>query len=165
MTEATFTGSGIIETAVTSAVAGGIGSFFAPASAAAVGGVWNVMGACALGGVIVSPFAGILVGITGLSAVASFANNNYGLSAILGTLTVAEMVGASLLAAEVGSALLGISAAPVFTCSLIGSAILAIPTVGLAVVALIGLAGLASALTYQSISGCDSDMSASMSMF
>ena len=125
--------NGMLETALSSAAAGGLGTLFAPASAAAAGGALNVMGACAIGGIIVAPFAGLIVGLTGVAAAASLANKHYGLAALLGTLTVAEILAASLLAAEIGSAILGISAAPVFICSLVGSAVMAMP-------ALLGLA-------------------------
>jgi hypothetical protein len=129
-------GGGIVGVAVTAAITGGVGSFFAPASAAAAGGTLNVMAACAIGGVIMSIPAGVFVGLTGFAAIAAFATDNKLLGLGLGALTVAELVGASLLAAEIGAACLGVAAHPVFVCSLVGSLALATPilVVGLAVV-------------------------------
>ncbi|MCH9690244.1 MAG: hypothetical protein K0U24_00145 [Gammaproteobacteria bacterium] len=124
-----------------SAIAGGIGCFFAPASATAAGGVLNVMGACAIGGAIAAPFAGILSGIVGIATLTSagFTGNKYVIAAAFGALTAADLFMSSLLAAEIGAAILGIPAHPVFICSLVGSAAVGIPTFLIALAVIVGV--------------------------
>ena len=132
----------LINKATSSAIAGGIGCFFAPASSAAAGGVLNVMGACAIGGAISAPFVGILSGIAGIATLASgsLTQNKYAVAVAFGAFTAADLFISSLLAAEIGAAILSIPAHPVFICSLIGSAAIAIPTFLIALAVIIGVA-------------------------
>ncbi|MCH9756052.1 MAG: hypothetical protein K0U37_02520 [Gammaproteobacteria bacterium] len=137
-----------LKNAFSSACTGGVGAFFVPASTAAAGGLLNVMGACAIGGAVVAPFAGILTSVTGISALANshFKKRNYGLAAFFGALTAAELLIAALIAAEIGAAALGIPAYPVFICSLVGSAVITASTFLLSVGVIFGLACIYSAI-------------------
>ena len=140
---------GIAKTAISSAIVGGVGTLFAPASAAAAGGALNVMGACAIGGVVVAPFSGILAGITGIAALSTsaLAKNSYAIAAICGAFTLAELLVSALISAEIGAAVLGISAHPVFVCSLVGAAAIGAPAFLLGLAVILGLACIFNALT------------------
>ncbi|MDF1677371.1 MAG: hypothetical protein P1U32_01590 [Legionellaceae bacterium] len=122
----------IVKTSLVSTAVGGIGGLFAPAAANAAGGLLNVMGACAIGGAIVYPFASILLTLTGINAF----KKKYPSSAVYNALTGLELFVSALLAAEIGAAVLGIPAHPVFICSLVGAVSLLALTfvVGLAVI-------------------------------
>jgi hypothetical protein len=107
-----------ISGAVGGIAVGGIGSFFAPASAVAAGGALSVMGACVVGGAAISLFgAGALVKET---VKAAWYEDDYVSSMGLFSLAAAELFAIGLLEAGVGASVLGVSFHPVFVCVLLG---------------------------------------------
>ena len=121
---------GLLSGIVGATVTGAVGSFVAPASAAAAGGVWNVMGACALGSVVAAP-VGLLIAVPLL---VGFASENPVIKAACGILLVVDFLAATLGYAAIGAACIGVAAHPVFVCSMIGG--LALFAIGLLVTAL-----------------------------
>lgn len=107
-----------ISGAVGGIAVGGVGSFFAPASAVAAGGTLGVMGACVVGGAAVGFFgAGALVKET---AHAAWYEDDYVSSMGLFSLAAAELFAIGVAEAAVGASVLGVSFYPVFVCVLLG---------------------------------------------
>lgn len=109
-------------TLVGSAVAGGVGCFFAPASALAVGGMGYVVGACALGSLITCVPAGLVMMVP--TWIFNWGVNTDSLLLMgLGVMTaLAVAVTTVCLSAKIGATLLGLSAQPLLVCSLAGLA-------------------------------------------
>lgn len=111
---------------VKNSVATAVACFFSPASAAAAGGVMNVVGANAIGCVLapLTIIPPLLIAATTFCMSSVSMNGNYILSAILAIAVAAELVLYLLLAAHIGAAILGVAASPVFTCGLISAIVL-----------------------------------------
>lgn len=107
---------------VETAIAGAVGVFFAPASAAAAGGAFNVIGAYAVGQAIMSLIVipSFIVGLTTFGMTQAFTSGSYILSALAALVLAAEVGLTILLAAHIGASILGVAAGPVFVCALIG---------------------------------------------
>ncbi len=94
------------------------GCFFAPATAAAAGGVLHVMGALVIGTVALTSIAVILSVplLTGITK--GLRSENHALAANVLEVTVA--FGCLLLAATIGAAALGVAPYPVLVCTMVG---------------------------------------------
>ena len=105
--------TGVFNGILTGVVVGSVGSYLAPASAAAAGGALNVMGACALGGAVTFFGGSYLTHETGKQAKKSWDEGNYTLSAVLCALTAAEIGGLAFLASGIGASMLNLAVHPV----------------------------------------------------
>ena len=113
----------LLGAAIGGAVTGCVGSFFAPVHAAAAGGMFNVMGACALGTVL-GCVVSLAVGF-GTLAVVGFGLKLCGMpeaaALLVGTaLGVVAGVAMFICSPAIGAALLGISASATLYCAAVG---------------------------------------------
>jgi len=132
--------------ALKGAVTGGIGSFFAPVSAAAAGGAWSVIGASAIASCAVGVVATPLITLTFQKAneAASDPNSPPGLAGALCTLGLLETGVAIYLGCQLGAAALGVAAAPVLSCYLTG--IVACAVLSLVFAAIVAIAAVVAAV-------------------
>jgi hypothetical protein len=126
-------------------VATSIGTFFAPATAAAAGGAVNIIAASAAGSLItfIPGALGIVVAglllVTGLNAGSEKLIN----AAIF--LGIVDVVATYLLAAKIGAGIAGVATSSVILCNVIGSAVIMLGlALALTVVAAAGAACLSS---------------------
>lgn len=121
-----------------------IGTFFAPATAAAGGGAVNIIAASAAGSLITFIPGTIGIVVAGLLLITGFNTGSEKLITAAIILGIVDLVATYLLAAKIGASIAGVAASSVILCNVIGGAAIML---GLAVAAGVLIAAGAACLS------------------
>lgn len=104
-------------------VATSIGTFFAPATAAAAGGAVNIIAASAAGSLITFVPGALGIIVASLLLVTGFNVHNQQLINAAIIMGIVDVIATYLLAAKIGAGIAGVATSSVLLCNIIGSAV------------------------------------------